>query len=259
MWQSLTNEIKLTLLEQTGCLSEKPNIQAALVEEVSIIVPVKDEEDGLEYLLEDFSSSSLKEKYKVNFIFVIDKRTSDLSKEFASKISNNIIDQNDTTGKGSAIIQAIENWKEDPSQKVIFLDADGSYSFESVLKILERLNEVGGIVSGSRFLSRKGRPEGMSTLHFIGNKALSLVSTIRNGRKISDLCSGLWGFERDALMNLGISSRGFDLEAQIAGLARKNKINHSEIQVNWSQRKGGMSKLRSIRDGTIIFLRILRT
>ena len=32
-----------------------------------------------------------------------------------------------------------------------------------------------------------------------------------------------------------------------------------EVEVEWSQRKGGVSKLRSLTDGFIIFLRILRT
>ena len=81
----------------------------------------------------------------------------------------------------------------------------------------------------------------------------------RNGRRISDLCTGLWGFTKNALDRLDIKSNGFDLEAEIAGLARRNKVPHTEVGVQWSQRKGGTSKLRSLTDGFIIFLRILRT
>ena len=229
------------------------------MEKVTIIIPVKDEEEGLRFLIDDFQESSLKEKYLVRFIFVIDNRTSDSSRSVASELSEEIIDQKDTTGKGAAIRQAVDSWKMDPTPLVVFLDADGSYSFDSVLGIIERLEKGSDVVSGSRFLSQKGRPEGMGRLHNFGNHLLSAVSSLRNARRISDLCTGLWGFREDSLNKIVIKSNGFDLEAEIAGLCRKNRLTHTEIPVSWSQRKGGTSKLRSLTDGSIILLRILIT
>ena len=229
------------------------------MEVVTIIIPVKDEEVGLEFLLNDFENSHVRDHYKINFIFVIDCRTSDSSRLFASKFSDNIIDQSETTGKGAAVMQAVEIWKQDPTEKTIFLDADGSYSFDSVTKILRSLDEGADVASGSRFLSRIRKPEGMSHLHNFGNKFLSIVSSIRNGRKITDLCTGLWGFNKNALKKMKIKSSGFDLEAEIAGMARIEDLSHVEGEVEWSQSKGGVSKLRSLTDGFIIFLRILRT
>ena len=207
----------------------------------------------------NYNESSLKNIYDIKFIFVIDVRTSDSSKVVASKLSENIIDQENTTGKGSAMNQAIDRWKESPTPMIVFLDADGSYTFEAVMQVLAGLEDGADVVSGSRFLSKKGRPEGMSRLHNFGNKILSMASSIRNGRKISDLCTGLWGFKSHSLMAMEIKSKGFDIEAEMAGLARKNGLNHIEVQVDWSQRKGGVSKLRSLTDGFIIFLRIIKT
>ena len=227
--------------------------------EVTIIIPVKDEEVGLEFLLDDYRSSSLKDLHDVTFIFVIDKRTSDSSKKIASEFSENVIDQEETTGKGSAVRQAIDVWRKNPTQMIVFLDADGSYSFDSVSKILQSLEEGADLVSGSRFLSGQGRPEGMSRLHNFGNRVLSTISSIRNRRRISDLCTGLWGFNSQSLMRMDVKSRGFDLEAELAGIARRQGLDHIEVQVDWSQRKGGTSKLRSLTDGFIIFLRIIRT
>ena len=229
------------------------------MDEVTIIIPVKDEEVGLDFLLNDYRTSSLKGLYDVRFIFVIDKRTSDSSKMIASEFSDNVIDQEDTTGKGSAVRQAIEEWRKNPTQMTVFLDADGSYSFDSVSKILQALEEGADLVSGSRFLSARGRPEGMSRLHNFGNRVLSTISSLRNGRRISDLCTGLWGFNSQSLMKMNIKSRGFDLEAELAGIARKQGLEHIEVQVDWNQRKGGTSKLRSLTDGFIILLRIIRT
>lgn len=229
------------------------------MEAVTIIVPVKNEEDGLNFLLDDFKTSSIEQFFEIRFIFVIDIRTSDSSKIIASRFSDNIIDQRETIGKGAAVKQAIESWKNDPTPLVIFMDADGSYSFDSVQQILNTLGEGVDVVSGSRFISKRGRPKGMSRLHNFGNKLLSLFSSIRNGRRISDLCTGLWGFKANSLMKMEIKSSGFDLEAEIVGLARRNRLNHIETRVDWSQRKGGTSKLRSLTDGFIIFMRIIRT
>ena len=226
---------------------------------VTIMIPVKDEEDGLKYLLGDFKSTSLMKDFSISIIFVIDARTSDSSEEFASKFSNIIINQEETTGKGAAMMQAVEKWKTESTDFAIFLDADGSYSFESVSKILHQLKLGSDVVSGSRFLSNSGRPEGMSRLHNFGNRFLSKISSLKNRRKITDLCTGLWGFSEKALKQLNFKSQGFDLEAEIAGLARRKNLKHHEVEVEWSQRKGGTSKLRSLTDGLIIFLRIIRT
>ena len=60
-------------------------------------------------------------------------------------------------------------------------------------------------------------------------------------------------------MAMEIKSKGFDIEAEMTGLARRKGLDHVEVQVDWSQRKGGTSKLRSLTDGFIILLRIIRT
>ena len=226
---------------------------------VTVIIPVKDEEDGLRFLLEDYKTSSFEGNSFVEFIFVIDGRTSDNSKSIAREFSQHIVDQEDTHGKGAAIKQAIDVWKSNRTPHVVFLDADGSYSFSAVSTVLKALDEGAEVVSGSRFLCRRSRPEGMGRLHNFGNRVLSRISSIRNGRRITDLCTGLWGFDAKALDSLDIRSRGFDLEAEIAGKSRKHGFDHREIAVDWSQRKGGSSKLRSFTDGFIILLRILRT
>ena len=209
------------------------------VAEVSIIIPVKDEEDGLRYLIDDLASSGLQDLYSTEFIFVIDGRTSDDSREIASRFSTKIIDQKDTHGKGSAVRQAFDYWKEVKTPFVVMLDADGSYSFQGVISVIEELKKGTEVVSGSRFLGKKESPPGMTKTHNIGNRILSKVSSIRNSRKITDLCTGLWGFRANALDKIKIKSRGFDLEAELSGEVRKRLLTHLEIPIGWSQRKGG--------------------
>jgi dolichol-phosphate mannosyltransferase len=226
---------------------------------VTIIVPVKDEEVGLQYLLENFVTSKISIDFNIDFIFVIDERTSDDSHRIASKFSEHIIDQEETYGKGNAMKRAINHLDVNKTNFVIFLDADGSYSFNGVRDVIYSLEGGADVVSGSRFLNRPGRPNGMGIVHNFGNHLLSKISSIRNRRIISDLCTGLWGFKADSLLKMDLQSNGFDLEAEIAGKVRKKKLGHVEVPVEWSQRKGGSSKLKSLRDGVIILARIIRT
>jgi len=230
-----------------------------IVKSVTIIIPVKDEEVGLQYLLDNYKNSEYFNVDGISFIFVIDGRTSDLSKNVARNFSDVIIDQHDTHGKGSAVRQALDIWRGNKTDFVVFMDADGSYSFGDVSKIIGALNDDIDVVSGSRFMSQTGIPVGMGLLHNFGNRILSKISSIRNRRKISDLCTGLWGFKSESIDKLNLQSKGFDLEAEIAGKSRKASLSHKEVPVKWSARKGGTSKLKSFRDGSIILFRIIMT
>jgi hypothetical protein len=228
------------------------------MKDTTIIIPIKDEEDGLRFLYGNYINSKLHGDKRISFILVIDGRTNDSSKEIASKFPGTIIDQHETHGKGSAIKQALEYWKKNMTPYVIFMDADGSYSFESIPKIIKVLDNGADLVSGSRFIGLNGRPKGMGIMHNFGNKVLSKISNLKNRNNISDMCTGLWGFQSSSIPVLNIKSDGFDIEAEITGKASKNKLKHLEIPVNWSARKGGTTKLKSFKDGFIILLRILR-
>ena len=229
------------------------------MEVVNIIIPVKDEQEGLEFLLNEYGRVPINDSYTITFTFVIDGRTNDSSKYIARKFSDNIIDQEETHGKGAGIKQAIKSWELSPTKYVILMDADGSYSFSEIPNIIETLRGGFDVVSGSRFLNKRNNLEGMSKLHIFGNKFLSKVSSFRNKKNITDLCTGMWGFNNEALKKLEIKSKGFDLEAELMGMTRKLNLNHKEIGIKWTPRKGGKSKLKSFRDGLIILLRIIRT
>ena len=225
---------------------------------VTVIIPVKNEETGLRYLLKDLSSSGLTSIRVLNLIFVIDSRTSDESIKIAEMFGGKLIYQVRSTGKGNAIRLGVKEWNKNPTDIVVFLDADGSYSFDYVGKIIDSVERGFEVVSGSRFIGTS-KPVGMSPLHVLGNRLLSKISGIKNKRKITDLCTGLWGFSSGALKKIEIRSNGFDLEAELVGLISRRNLSHAEIPVRWEQRKGGVSKLRSFKDGIIILIRIILT
>ena len=64
----------------------------------------------------------------------------------------------------------------------------------------------------------------MTLLHHMGNHALAMSASLRNRRKIHDLCSGLWGFNKESITRISPTAQGFDLEAELHGRVRSERI-----------------------------------
>ena len=98
---------------------KKPYYVRSSVVKVSVIIPVKDEEDGLRFLVEDFENSTFKEQYEIDFIFVIDGRTNDGSKVCKTTFGHNNRPKRNPW-EGAAIQQAVKFWKENPTPYAVF-------------------------------------------------------------------------------------------------------------------------------------------
>ena len=226
---------------------------------VTVIMPVKDEEEGLRLLVDEFQRSSLADRKDLCFIIVVDGRSSDMSREVSKMLADSIIDQSERHGKGDAIKAAISKWSENPTELLVMMDADGSYQWADVENVIEALESGAEAVTGVRLRGIFTRVEGMTFLHHMGNHALAMSASLRNRRKIHDLCSGLWGFSKEAITRISPTAQGFDLEAELHGRVRSERIPLVQIPIEWRCRVGGTSKLRSFVDGFRIFIRILRT
>lgn len=216
---------------------------------ISLALPVKDEEAGLGVLMNEFKESKLSGYEALRFIFVIDDRTNDRSREVSKKFGGVVIDQSKPHGKGLAIRLAISHWSENPTDFFVMMDADGSYRWDDVYKVIKELESGAEAVVGVRLRGIFSRLEGMSLLHHLGNHALAYIASLRNRKKIHDLCSGLWGFNIKSMEKITPSSTGFELEAELHGVTRNQKIEVTQIPIDWRVRVGGESKLNSFADG----------
>jgi dolichol-phosphate mannosyltransferase len=103
------------------------------------------------------------------------------------------------------------------------------------------------VVIGSRL---KGEIEkgGMSRLNVVGNYLLTLMASILYRTKMSDLCTGYWGFRREVIPNLDLTADGFDFEADLFSQVVKKGYRLGEIPINYRRRQS-LAKLNSIKDG----------
>jgi len=222
-------------------------------------MPAKDEEEGLTQLLREFNASSLSKRGKLSFIIVVDARSTDDTLEISKNFADKVIIQDGKGGKGEAVKVGIQKWSEAPSDILIMMDADGSYVWDDVERLIHALEYGAKVVTGVRLKSIFTRVEGMSLLHHVGNHALAILASIRNRRRIRDLCSGLWGFRADAIIEISPSAEGFDLEAEIHGRMRALGLPLVQIPIQWRRRIGGEAKIRSFVDGIRILYRVIRT
>jgi glycosyltransferase involved in cell wall biosynthesis len=149
-------------------------------------------------------------------------------------------------GKGIAVINAL---KQVTADFVFMLDADATYPPDRIPDMLSLL-ETYDAVAGSRLRGRR-EPRAMSGLNLVGNRLLSRLATFLYGRKVSDVCTGFWGFRGSVVKSLRLSATAFDLEADLFSQLVRRGYSIAEIPVDY-RRRADRPKLRSLRDGTRI-------
>jgi dolichol-phosphate mannosyltransferase len=111
------------------------------------------------------------------------------------------------------------------------------------------------VVMGSRF---RGRIEdgAMSLVNGIGNRFLTTAASLLFLHGTSDLCTGMWGFRRDAYKSMDIGAGGFEVESTLFAQAVKRRLSICEIPIPYRKREGE-SKVR-VSDGVRILCNLIR-
>ncbi|MDD1767332.1 MAG: glycosyltransferase [Methanomassiliicoccales archaeon] len=142
------------------------------------------------------------------------------------------------------------------SKYVVMLDGDGTYPSSYISDLVEALEEGYDVVLGSRF---KGRIENgsMSRLNIFGNRMLSNLATMLYVKPVSDLCTGMWGFNTEALRNMKLDSTHFDIEAEMFAELAKNMMKIGEVPIEYLKREGE-SKLIPMEAGFMILKKLIQ-
>jgi len=216
---------------------------------VSIILPALDEEEAVGKVIDEIPKKDMEERgYRVE-ILIVDNGSTDRTREIAETKGAKIIVES-AKGKGRAVRTAFESVRGD---FIFMLDADYTYPATYIPQMLEALEEGHNVVLGSRL---KGQREqgAMSRLNLVGNHLLAFLANILYGSRISDLCTGYWGFSRKVIDGLELDAIGFELEANMFSEIAKKGYRIAEVPILY-RRRSSPAKLSSLRDG----LRIGRT
>ena len=223
---------------------------------VSIIVPVYNEEKTICKVL-----SRLQKLGKQDFsyeIIVVDDGSTDTSvleiKKSKLQIPKlKVVSHRKNKGKGMAVRTGIKHATGD---YVVIQDADLEYDPQDIPRLVKALGVAGvDVVYGTRLdrlpnLQRDERVP-LFLLHFLGNRFLSLVTSILYGQWITDMETCYKLFPKKALVGIKLESRGFEFEPEITAKLLKKGSHIYEIPIKTNPRGyDDGKKLNTTRDGT---------
>jgi glycosyltransferase involved in cell wall biosynthesis len=179
-------------------------------------------------------------------VLVADNGSTDGSQGLATEAGARVVGIEEK-GYGSALIGGI---RAAHSKFIIMADADDSYDFSKLELFIEGLRQGNHLVMGDRFAGEI-KPGAMPPLHrYLGNPVLSFLGRLFFNSAIGDFHCGLRGFDRRAVLDLGLSSPGMEFASEMIVKATLAKLRISSVPTVLSP--DGRSRaphLRSWRDG----------
>jgi len=198
---------------------------------LSIIIPVYNEASTLAPLLERVLAVPLNDRE----IFVVDdgsdRETKTLLETAVSKNDVQLLTHPNNRGKGTAICTALKHVTGDV---VIIQDADLEYfpeDYVELLSVYEKNNAQA--VYGVRDLSDR------SSLMRWGNYLMTFVTNLLFGSKLNDMETCYKLIDRRLMQSLALSSRGFEIEAEITSKLLNLGIQIYEAPIKYDHREEG--------------------
>jgi glycosyltransferase involved in cell wall biosynthesis len=217
--------------------------------EVSVVIPCLNEEDTLGSCIEK-ARRALREHKIAGEIVVADNGSTDLSRTIAEREGTRVIIVNEP-GYGSALMGGIAAAN---GRFIIIGDADDSYDFLEIPRIVEKLREGFDLVQGCRLPAGGGsvRPGAMPFLHrWVGNPFFSFLARKWFRAPINDVYCGLRGFSKAMYQRLDQRCTGmeFATEMIIKASLRGEKIAEVPITLHVDGRISHAPHLKTFRDG----------
>ncbi|MBN1855935.1 MAG: glycosyltransferase, partial [Dehalococcoidia bacterium] len=216
---------------------------------VLIIIPALNEAATIQVVLDEIPLDELKVAGYDAKVVVVDNGSSDDTQQLARQKHATVLVE-PKRGKGRAMRRAFAELSAD---YVFMLDADATYPPCHIPQMLQVLLDGHDVVIGSRLSGTRARGA-ISPVNLVGNYVLTWLASALYGKKISDLCTGYWGFRGNAIKALKLSSEGFNLEAELFSQVARNGFTLGEVPIHY-RRRPTPTKLRALRDG----MRIVRT
>ncbi len=157
-------------------------------------------------------------------------------------------------GKGAALQTGFERAV---GEFVIVQDADLEYDPQDILKVIAPL-QAGecSVVFGSRYLEHAQQDP--SQLHRFGNWALTTLSNVLTGHRLTDMETCYKAFRRDLLQQIQIEQSRFGFEPEITAKLANRGIQIREVGISYNSRSRQEGKKIGWRDLVSAIYCILR-
>ena len=210
-----------------------------------MILPCLDEAETLAFCIKETREAAQSIGLRCEII-VSDNGSQDGSADLARKLGARVV-ESAPKGYGAALHKGITSAR---SEFVVMADADGSYDFGDLPKILDKLRNGCDLVVGNRFAGGI-LPGAMPWSHrWIGNPVLSYLGRFLFCCPVRDFHCGLRGVRKSRYKTLGMRSTGMEFASEMIVRAALAGLVIAEVPT--TLRPDGRSRpphLRSFRDG----------
>ncbi len=217
------------------------------MENLTIIIPVYNEEDAIESTLSELLHLAQFEKWE---IIVVNDGSLDNTKTVLEKFTTvKVINHPYNKGYGAALKSGIKSSKTD---LICFFDADGQHNPADVKNLLDNIGSFDMLVG------ERGKDSHKEWIRKPGKWILSKVANFLTGKKISDLNSGLRIIKREIivkLLHLFPDGFSFSTTSTIAFLNLGFNLGYFPIT---TKKRIGKSTVKQIKHGSNVLLLVLR-
>jgi glycosyltransferase involved in cell wall biosynthesis len=215
--------------------------------DVSVIIPVYNEETGINILLEKMQAMKLHEKYE---IIIINDGSSDRSLEVIKKFPVKVYSHNVNKGYGAALKTGI---RKAHGKKVVILDSDGQHDPAQISQMADMLDEH-EMVIGTR-----DKDSFQVKTRQVGKKVIRWVGEYLVEQKLPDYNSGYRGFNAELIKAmLHIMPNGFSFSTTSTLAFLKEGYSIATVPIKVEERVGRSSNVKFFKDGAKTIMLILR-
>ena len=238
-------------------------MQKKLINNLSFIIPIYNEESRLDYLFKKIHSfSKSNKKIKVEYILVNDGSTDNSKKKIKDfinifsvqkKYNVSLIDYNVNKGKGYAIKKGILKAKND---WLLTLDADLSVDFEQIIKWNNEFDlNFRSAYWGSRFL-KSSKVNSKFIRRYFGIVLIAILKFFFNFN-IKDTQCGFKLYHKNYSKKLfkKLDIYDFSHDIKLLLLLKRMRIDVFELPLNWCHQAG--SKVNLLTDSLTFIYRII--
>ncbi len=221
---------------------------------LTIVIPVFNEEKTIEEVLKRVNEVKIPNAEKE--VIVVDDGSSDKTAEVIKKAllklkSIKFIQHEKNMGKGAAVRTGINKASGD---YVIIQDADLEYNPNLIPMLFGKIDGEKKVVYGTRLQRLPNLTHEERTFrflsHYLGNRFLSLTTSLLYGQWITDMETCYKLFPKKAMEKITLKSRGFDFEPEITAKLLKNGFRIIEVPITAEPRGYDEGKkLNTFRDG----------
>ena len=210
--------------------------------DVSVIIPSLDEERTIGECITKIQK--VFHDNAINGEIIVADSSTDRTREIAASLGAKVVNV-EKSGYGNAYLTAFRYAK---GQYIVMGDADNTYDFYEIPKLIEPLKHGADFVIGSRFKGTM-RPGSMTPLHqYFGNPLLTWMINFIFRTHFSDTHSGFRAITREGFDRLLLKTGGMEFASEMLVMASKEQLKIVEVPVDYYPRLTP-SKLHSFADG----------